>query len=346
MPSKNIATHVATPFTSAFCSPSRNGDSFVVTLKSQAIHCKFGDAADDLVWDRLVVGIRYPFVWKELLRDPDLTLQKADEIAHVWEQSETEATAMLSYTPLSLLAEEGAMVHRLEVRRSSTMSLLGSPYPLALSARTVTHLIAVLLQTEKSATIARTLTILPWCAPRNPPSIVQNPQPKAPIPQAKSKISVVNKAVADDITMLHLCRIEANLSKVWYISLGILNLQVCFKLDTGAECNVIARHVFINPFPHPALCPSRTRLRAFNSVTVIMPLGEITVLCRFNNQVIVVSFLVVRSDVARGTATENLIGRPTIEQHGLVLCMYNICAMDSLNPPWSWPSLPATVNQF
>lgn len=108
---------------------SANVDSFVVAMKSQAIKCEFGEAADDLVRDHLVVGIRNPVIRKELLSDPDLTLQTAVKIARAWERSETEATAMVTYVPPSLTTIEDAAVHRLETRRPSVSPCTRLFYP-------------------------------------------------------------------------------------------------------------------------------------------------------------------------------------------------------------------------
>ena len=52
-------------------------DSFVTDLHCMAGHCQFGDINDELIRDRLVVGLRDTRLAERLQLDPELTLEKA-----------------------------------------------------------------------------------------------------------------------------------------------------------------------------------------------------------------------------------------------------------------------------
>jgi hypothetical protein len=52
-------------------------DSYVTDLKHKAKDCEFGDLTDSLIRDRIVCGIRDDNVRARLLREADLTLEKA-----------------------------------------------------------------------------------------------------------------------------------------------------------------------------------------------------------------------------------------------------------------------------
>ena len=52
-------------------------DSFVTDLHCMAEHCQFGDINDELIRDRLVVGLRDTRLAERLQLDPELTLEKA-----------------------------------------------------------------------------------------------------------------------------------------------------------------------------------------------------------------------------------------------------------------------------
>ena len=52
-------------------------DAFVTELRLQANNCEFGTLREELIRDRIVVGIRSDSVRNRLLREAELTLQKA-----------------------------------------------------------------------------------------------------------------------------------------------------------------------------------------------------------------------------------------------------------------------------
>ena len=52
-------------------------DSFVTALHGLAEHCNFRDLKDELIRDRLVVGLRDAALSEKLQMNPDLTLEKA-----------------------------------------------------------------------------------------------------------------------------------------------------------------------------------------------------------------------------------------------------------------------------
>lgn len=83
--------------------------------------------------------------------------------------------------------------------------------------------------------------------------VATSPQP--PFHRSSSasrvKVSVVDEAAADDLSMLHICRVEINSSRAWLIEMVILNQTVCFKLETGAECNVMGYGVYLSLVPRP-----------------------------------------------------------------------------------------------
>ena len=57
--------------------PDDTCDSFVTSLYCLAEHCSYGSFHDELIRDRIVVGIRKSQLSEKLELDPDLTLDKA-----------------------------------------------------------------------------------------------------------------------------------------------------------------------------------------------------------------------------------------------------------------------------
>ena len=57
--------------------PEESVDSFVTALYSLSEHCMFGDLQDELIRDRIVVGLRDASLSETLQLDSELTLEKA-----------------------------------------------------------------------------------------------------------------------------------------------------------------------------------------------------------------------------------------------------------------------------
>ena len=70
-------------------------DQYVTDLKTKAQTCEFGELKDSLIRDRIVCGIHCDKTHSRLLREPDLTLQKAVDICRA---NETTSSQMKSFT--------------------------------------------------------------------------------------------------------------------------------------------------------------------------------------------------------------------------------------------------------
>ena len=56
-------------------------DSFITSLHCLAEHCSYGELYDEMIRDRIVVGLRDTSVAQKLQMDPELTLDKAVTLA-------------------------------------------------------------------------------------------------------------------------------------------------------------------------------------------------------------------------------------------------------------------------
>ena len=71
-------------------------DQYVTDLKTKAQKCEFGEFKDSLIRDRIVCGIRCDKTRSRLLRESDLTLQRAVDI--LCRANETTSSQMKSFT--------------------------------------------------------------------------------------------------------------------------------------------------------------------------------------------------------------------------------------------------------
>ena len=65
-------------------------DSFVSELKRLSLTCEFGELRDSLIRGRIVGGVLSDELRGELLKKPDLTLQKAHDYCRTFEASELQ----------------------------------------------------------------------------------------------------------------------------------------------------------------------------------------------------------------------------------------------------------------
>lgn len=73
-----------------------NIDHFITDLKKLSLNCEFGDLQEDLIRDRIVCGTTSSTLKQRMLRDNDLTLQKAIALAQAEEQTKNQLKAMES----------------------------------------------------------------------------------------------------------------------------------------------------------------------------------------------------------------------------------------------------------
>ena len=76
----------------------RSFDIFVTDLRRKADYCDFGAIKDSLIRDQIGVGINDPKLRERLLRETDLTLEKAIKLCRITEQSQEQSKIFISPT--------------------------------------------------------------------------------------------------------------------------------------------------------------------------------------------------------------------------------------------------------
>lgn len=92
-PRKNITYIRHMFFTRAQCK-NESIDAYVTDLKNKARDCEFGLLTDSLIRDRIVCGVDNAQVRARLLREPDLTLTKAVDICRANEATQSHMKAL------------------------------------------------------------------------------------------------------------------------------------------------------------------------------------------------------------------------------------------------------------
>ena len=87
-------------------------DSYVTDLRILSKSCEFGDLTDSLIKDRLVYEVKQDTVRSRLLRETDLTLQKATDICRAAETSTQQLKAMQGMSAEGILTSLGRKCSR------------------------------------------------------------------------------------------------------------------------------------------------------------------------------------------------------------------------------------------
>ena len=92
-PRKNI-TYERHIFNSRNQGDNESIDLYVTNLRLKARTCEFGPLTDELIRDKIMCGIKSDQVRGRLLREPDLSLQKAIDICRASEVSQNQLKSL------------------------------------------------------------------------------------------------------------------------------------------------------------------------------------------------------------------------------------------------------------
>lgn len=311
-------------------------DMFIVELKSQARKCEFAEQEfDNLIRDRIVVGVRNPDVRKELLKDPDLTLVTATSVAKIWERSEAEAKEIsrgVAETSKSFevhrvqqtsrqspATRSVAERERFEKPRSATAAQTASPA----ADRTrcngcgYEHRGDTCPAQGQECNFCHKLNhFASVCRKRlQKLNVATVEKPADQVTPAATDRDQKEEAVARSLDVLELYAISSAQSKnAWYTQAEVMQQLVVFKVDSGAECNTITLADFRRLDPQPSLQSTSAALRPYGAGELIVPTGEFTVDVSHREHRCPVRFFVF--DLP--TNADNILGLPTIEHLGLV----------------------------
>lgn len=221
-------------------------DQYITDLKTKAKSCEFGSLTDSLIEDCIVCGIIDDRTRSRLLREPDLSLQKALDICRA-----NEATA----TQMKLLTASGGA--SIEAEKADINAVEKSKPKIQSDKRKQ--------QCGKCGTWHSRQQLCPAngvechkCGKRNHFARVCRSMSRKP------KVHSIEQESTDEDDDMFIAVVHDNRpgTKDWQASFKINGRQVSFKIDTGAQCNVISRKIYNQVGTEP-LQRSQTRLVTF-----------------------------------------------------------------------------------
>ena len=246
-------------------------DAYVTDLRIKSKSCEFGDLADSLLRDRLVCGVKKDTVQSRLLRETDLTLQKAIDICRAAETSSQQLKAMQSMS-----AEGNVDIVKKKVFKNKP--------------------------SKSAENQAVTLQICGKCGykhePRKCPAfgkVCKNCNKRNHFAkECKSKkMHELHDNDSDSDIFLNSIETKDQLND-WKVNVKIQNKNISVKLDTGAQCNVLPLHVYKQINRNKPLKRSNSRLVSYSGHR-LDTVGKVTLLVSTKDKYVPVEFEIVKN---------------------------------------------------
>lgn len=290
-------------------------EDFVTALHALASTCDYGGLREDLIRDRLVVGIQDHKVSRTLQLDPDLKLQKALLVARQHE------TINQQLAELHRVREQD--VHHIQSQRSTRQMGKNVPSP------------------ENRSNVPKPCG---WCG-RNRHSRTACPAKDAVCRKCEKRGHF--EAVCRSTTAVRnvenrteepgFLGVASHSSAYrWEVPVTVESSKVIFKIDTGADETVVPAELFTHLFPTINLQPARRRLQG--------PDGKSLAICGMAAMNMTFAGVNSRENVyvLQGLRTP-LLGKPAIERLG-VLSQVNV--VKKLEPESDFPQVFQGLGTF
>lgn len=262
-------------------------DTWVTDLRNKATKCEFGDQTTDLLRDKIVFGVRDISLKERLLREPKLSLDKALDICRAVEISKFHIRAMTDAKDSDAQAQPAVNLLR-------HRSFPRHPQPEKVKAASRTqlpvscHYCGQQHERDKCPAFGQQCSkchgynhFAPVCQGggfRRTNARRQHQQPrrhKRGKPIHTLQRQNVNNDLAEDVDNLYIGTLFAqNKVDKWQETLVIGNRPINFKLDTGADANVIPLATVEHLGKQRSIKPSTQPLRAFGG-SKVMPVGTV-----------------------------------------------------------------------
>ena len=293
-PRKNV-TRERHKFNTRNQQPGETIDQYVTDLKTKAQTCKFAELMDGLIRDQIVIvcGIICDKTRARLLKEGELTLQKALGICRVNEATSTQLKTLSS----SATSKE---THYQEVLAIQKRRQSDKPKPQCDKCGNKHH--------RHQPCPAQGVECYN-CGRRN--HFAKACQSRTVTKYQKKVHSMThdNSDTSDDL-LIDMVQCSTTKSPDWKVTLLINHQKIYFKIDTGAQCNVISRQKY-QELSSMSLQKSHARPVAFGG-QLLNTCGKVTMNCQHKGKHHPVVFEVIDQD------NPNILGLKTCVELNLV----------------------------
>lgn len=233
VPRKNVIYERA-KFNKRVQQPSEPVDTFITALYALAENCEYGALHDDLLRDRLVVGLKDSSLSERMQLDKDLTLAKAITMARQSEEIKRQQTDLRGEVIASKTAMDAVQIRKAKLSKFKTKEQKQIKSPKFQQTK------------HDSKACSR-------CGKAPAHAAVQCPAKNAECHNCgkrghygrvcKSSTSV--NEVADSAAGLFLGEVDSG-EEPWLADINVGGHKVTFKLDSGADVSAISEQTFLS----------------------------------------------------------------------------------------------------
>ena len=250
-------------------------DSYVTELRILSKSCEFGDLTDSLIKDRLVCGVLKDSVRSRLLRETELTLQKAIDICRAAETS-TQQMKVIQSTSSGATGSNMDVVKKKILKCKSLKNTDNKP-----AGSTIKQKCGKCGYKHEPRKCPAFGKLCHNCKKKNHFSTVCK----------NKKMHELQENDYDSDIFLDSVETDQNV-KDWKVNMKICGKTVNMKLDTGAQCNVLPYHVYKQISRKP-LKASKSRLVSYSGHR-LNTVGKATLLVSTKDKYIPMEFEIVK----------------------------------------------------
>jgi transposase InsO family protein len=308
---------------------SESIDAFVTDLKVKASSCEFGTLEKSLIKDRIVCGVVSDSVRERMLREKDLTLEKAVQICRAAELSTTQVTA--------LRVDQTSEVHALRWQQDGNRGKKEH----VTKAKPSDKLYGASGKTTTSTTTNdRQQSLCRQCGYGSHPEGVRCPARgqncrkcgginhfaamcRAKRSSGKKRVDAVKADDTDSDDEFYIGTVEADEQNQiqskpsnWNVTVCVEGKQVTLKIDSGAQINTLPLSVYQKVTKQP-LQSTKTRLVGYFG-QARRPCGKATLAVEYKGRYIPVEFQIIDQEV------KPVLGLQTSLQMNLIQRIYTL----------------------
>ena len=251
---------------------------YVTELKQKSKDCEFGGSENNMIRDKIVFSVNDQHLKERLLREPELTLEKAIDLCRAAEIAKSQMQAM---------GEQSKVIHAMQ-KKVTEAKQNRRPEKAAFPPKTNMKTCRKCANSHRPRQCPAYGATRRMCGKQNHYAKMCTSSKAPEIPQRKN-------AVVDALFVRTLCihHIAESADSAWYSDIDIGNMSVRFKLDTGAEANVLPYNIFQRLQRPTRLDPTSTMLIAYDGAK-LKPEGISTLQCNTGKAQVCLPFYIMK----------------------------------------------------
>lgn len=248
-------------------------DHFHTELKKLAQECEFGDQQDSLIRDKIIIGIRDTNLQERLLRENNLTLTKTVEVCRIFEASKIEAKSLQGNT------DKEANINLLKRNKFINKDKKGKQNKFNCTRCKKEHCINECPAYGQKCHACGKLNHFKIACK----SISNKNKKKKEVHNVTETSDGSSEGDETDLFSIDNLVEGSKKNKKWEHKIFIENKPVSFKLDTGADINVLPYNIYLSVCPEIPLQINKTKVMAYGGFQVNTK-GLIEVICTPENR--------------------------------------------------------------